>query len=298
MPRLPCDRFTHFPARCSPRQELCRPLPLVEPRPPRLDPYLEAWAPLGEGALGQRAALRRPLLTSAVGGAAIEVLVQPHPGPPRDAPRALRQHARGWRGRHQACALWPPTRCWGARPLETPHRSLAWPGDASARCGTRQRRASRAPWQTVLRCVPQVLPCAHHREGGALTAPMPRPARVWPPLARPGRLGGTGSRGPGRCLALGPGEALVQVAPLRCTHGDVCLQGRVAWPQARVWCPPGVGLPRAPERVLLRQPHSLWGKGRGALAVDRCTRRGGEGWWLRTCHALCSTSCFWKVPFF
>jgi hypothetical protein len=40
------------------------------------------------------------------------------------------------------------------------------------------------------------------------------------------------------------------------------------------------------------------GKGRGTLAVDRCTLRGGDGVWLSTFHELCYNSFFWKVPFF
>src|SRR5262249_5868033 len=47
-----------------------------------------------------------------------------------------------------------------------------------------------------------------------------------------------------------------------------------------------------------RQHHYLLGKGRGALAVDRCKLRGGDGLWVSTFHELCYTSFFWKVPFF
>ena len=68
--------------------------------------------------------------------------------------------------------------------------------------------------------------------------------------------------------------------------------------QARVLGPPVVGLPFEPDIVLLRQHHYLLGKGRGALAVDRCKLRGGDGLWLSTFHELCYNSFFWKVPFF
>ena len=89
----------------------------------------------------------------------------------------------------------------------------------------------------------------------------------------------------------------MQGAPLRCQHCDLGLQGRFALPQARVLGPPVVGRPREPAIVLLRQPHSLLGQGRGARAVDRGTLRGGDGG-LSPFHELCDTSGFWKVPFF
>jgi hypothetical protein len=170
--------------------------------------------------------------------------------------------------------------------------------DDIARFGTRKRRESLATWRTVLRCVTQVMHFAHHRQGGAITATMPLHARLLPPISRTGRLGLTGSLGTGSFLALGPVEALVQGAHLSFKHCDLCLQGRFALYQARVLCPPVVGLPLEPDIVLLRQHPYLLGKGRGALAVDRCTLRGGDGLWLSTFHELCYTSFFWKVPFF
>src|SRR4029453_4385137 len=127
---------------------------------------------------------------------------------------------------------------------------------------------------------------------------MPLHARLLPPISRTGRLGWTGSLGTGRFLALGPVEALVQVAHLSFKHFDLCLQGRFALHQAHVLCPPVVGLPLEPDIVLLRQHYYLLGKGRGALAVDRCTLRGGDGLWLSTFHELCFTRFFWKEPFF
>jgi hypothetical protein len=170
--------------------------------------------------------------------------------------------------------------------------------DDIARFGTRKWRESLATLRTVFRCVTQVMHFDYHRQGGAITATMPLHARLLPPISRTGRLGLTGSLGTGRFLTLGPVETLVQVAHLRFKHFDLCLQGRFALHQARVLCPPVVGLPLEPDLVLLRQHHYLLGKGRGALAVDRCTLRGGDGLWLSTFHALCSTSFFWKVPFF
>src|SRR5215471_13513724 len=102
MTRFPFDLFKHFPARFITMKELFRHLPLVEHRHQWLEQYLEALEPIGEGALGQRAAMMRTLLTYAVGGAAIEVFVQQHHGPHRYAQRAFRNHARCWRYRHNA----------------------------------------------------------------------------------------------------------------------------------------------------------------------------------------------------
>src|SRR5712691_8511593 len=102
------------------------------------------------------------------------------------------------------------------------------------------------------------------------------------PLARTDRLPLATRVGTGRFLALSPVEASV----------------RFALHQARVLGPPVVGLPLEHDIVLLRQHHSLLGKGRGALAVDRCTLQGGDGLWLSTFHELCYNSFFWKVPFF
>src|SRR5215468_5203763 len=170
--------------------------------------------------------------------------------------------------------------------------------DDIARFGTRKRRKGRATLRTVFRCVTQVMHFDHHRQGGAITAPMPLHARLLPPMARTGRRGLTGRFGTGRFLALGPVEALVQVAHLSFKHFDLGLQGRFALHQARVLGPPVVRLPLEPDIVLLRQHHYLLGKGRGALAVDRCKLRGGDGLWVSTFHELCYTSFFWKVPFF
>ena len=101
-----------------------------------------------------------------------------------------------------------------------------------ARFGTRKRRERLATLRTVFRRLAQVMHFDHHRQGGTITATMPLHARLLPPISRTGRLGLTGSLGTGRFLALGPVEALVQVAHLRFKHFHLCLQGRFALHQA------------------------------------------------------------------
>ncbi len=107
MPRCAVALFTYLPACCIAMEELCCPLPLVEHRHQRRQQPREALQASGDGALGQRATVRRQLLTYAVGGTARALCVQQHHRPYGHPQGALRDHTRDWRRRHHTWA-WAP----------------------------------------------------------------------------------------------------------------------------------------------------------------------------------------------
>jgi len=255
MPRCAVALFTYLPACCIAMEELCCPLPLVEHRHQRRQQPREALQARGDGALGQRATVRRQLLTYAVGGTARALCVQQHHRPYGHPQGALRDHTRDWRRRHHTWALGTPTRRVVAGPLQTSHVGLSLSFDAIASFDTRKRCQRRATWRTVCGGLAHVVPFHHHRQRGTITAAVSRWARLLAPLSRldlmdlPERLGSSG------LLAFRPLEALGEIASLRFKGFSLRLQRRVALPQACVLGPPVVRFPLACDRVLLCQHH-------------------------------------------
>ena len=124
MPYFAFDLFKHFPAPFIAMKELCRHLSLVEHRHQRLKHPLEALQPISDRAWGQMDTLMLQLLTSTVGGAAIEVFVQQYPRPHRHPERAFGDQPWGGWGCDEAWPLWALTPLLIALALDATHMGL------------------------------------------------------------------------------------------------------------------------------------------------------------------------------
>src|SRR5882724_1656878 len=138
----------------------------------------------------------------------------------------------------------------------------------------------------------------HDRQGGAITAAMPRTPGLLPPLARIGQCGRPRTVRTRRFFAFGAVEPLGQVADGALEGFHVSLQGRFPFHKPRVLGPPVVRLPLELNIVLLRQHHCLLGKGRGMLSVGWCKLGGGNELWLCTFHSLWVYQLFMESPIF
>src|SRR5262249_38228819 len=117
---------------------------------------------------------------------------------------------------------------------------------------TRKRRERLPTGWAVFRRLAQVTPFRHDRQGGAITAAMPRTAGLLPPLAGIGQCGLHSTVRTRRFFAFGAVKPLGQV-------GDGAVQGSLSplrglFPShnPRVWDPPVVRLPLELDIGLLR----------------------------------------------
>src|SRR6267142_472238 len=137
-----------------------------------------------------------------------------------------------------------------------------------------------------------------HRQGGTITATMPRTARLLAPLAGTGRLERASTVGTRSLLALGAIQALGQVADRGLQRFHVRLQGGFPLHQPLVLRLPVVCLPFELDVGLLRQHHCLLRKGRRASPLHWPKFGSRDRLWQGIFHGLGYSSFFWKVPLF
>src|SRR5215813_8307208 len=214
-------------------------------------------------------------LAETCGGPAVEEIVKQDFRPHRHPDRAFGNEARGRWGRHDTRTLRTATPLVVTLPLDTTHMRLDLDFNDGGCFGGR-KRAERCPTACAafLRCA-QVADFDDDRQGGTVTAAVPRTAGLLSPLTRADLWRDTSLIEVRRFFAFRPVQTLGEVADRGLMGFDCCLQCCFPLHQLLVLRPPVVRLPGELDIGLFRQYHGLLGKRCHTLPVDQCKRRGG-----------------------